>query len=198
MKIVSRFKDYYDHLVGKYGYDEKVIYTRKTIKHNKSSYAEKKEMIYKTLDNFVQREFSIFDLKTDKYCLLMYLVIGSRVFKGLIYQNNIKWNLPKEEIEELPNYIKYYYQNTDIIQVPEDVPVFMSFKCLEGDIKHRSFSLENPNLSMFKVVKILSAEDCYVEIYNKLIKTKDVPDNMTNKEKILSHGFDLKKSFRKR
>ena len=30
MKIISKFKDFYDYKVGKYGVDEKLVYTRKT------------------------------------------------------------------------------------------------------------------------------------------------------------------------
>ena len=30
MKIISKFKDFYDYKVTKYGVDEKLIYTRKT------------------------------------------------------------------------------------------------------------------------------------------------------------------------
>ena len=30
MKIISRFKDFYDYKVTKYGVDEKLVYTRKT------------------------------------------------------------------------------------------------------------------------------------------------------------------------
>ena len=30
MKIISKFKDFYDYKAGKYGVDEKLVYTRKT------------------------------------------------------------------------------------------------------------------------------------------------------------------------
>jgi len=30
MKIISKFKDFYDYKVAKYGVDEKLVYTRKT------------------------------------------------------------------------------------------------------------------------------------------------------------------------
>ena len=30
MKIISKFKDFYDYKVEKYGVDEKLVYTRKT------------------------------------------------------------------------------------------------------------------------------------------------------------------------
>ena len=30
MKIISKFKDFYDYKVAKYGIDEKLVYTRKT------------------------------------------------------------------------------------------------------------------------------------------------------------------------
>ena len=30
MKIISKFKDFYDYKVAKYGMDEKLVYTRKT------------------------------------------------------------------------------------------------------------------------------------------------------------------------
>ena len=38
MKIISKFKDFYDYKVAKYGVDEKLVYTRKTYYEYSYSY----------------------------------------------------------------------------------------------------------------------------------------------------------------
>jgi hypothetical protein len=56
-----------------------------------------------------------------------------------------------------------------------------------------------PLLSDFKFGKYLAAEEIYKEIYTFISWLKDhpeIPNNQTDKEKILTHGFDLKDSFR--
>jgi hypothetical protein len=44
---------------------------------------------------------------------------------------------------------------------------------------------------------MLSPDEIWIELSNWLSRTVEIPDNMTNKEKIISAGFDLKTSFRK-
>lgn len=52
-------------------------------------------------------------------------------------------------------------------------------------------------LSDFGIQKIITAEEMWLRINNFLLREKKLPDNQTNREKILSAGFDLKTSFRK-
>ena len=56
-----------------------------------------------------------------------------------------------------------------------------------------------PNLSMFGIPKLIDAHTMYEDIYNFLgwlVDNPQPPDNQTDKDKIVSHGFDLKHSFR--
>jgi len=55
---------------------------------------------------------------------------------------------------------------------------------------------ETPKLSNYSLNKFISADDIYNQIVNFLGSTKPFNDNRTDKEKILSNGFDLKTSFR--
>ena len=53
MKIISKFKDFYDYKVAKYGMDEKLVYTRKTY----CEYYKKFVIdVYTGLDNRISEE----------------------------------------------------------------------------------------------------------------------------------------------
>jgi hypothetical protein len=73
------------------------------------------------------------------------------------------------------------------------------------DIKHGNFEYKKDFcegrfiiLKETKLPSILNAEDIYNAIEEWLSHKKDdvVHDSMTDKEKIVSHGFDTKESFR--
>ena len=56
-------------------------------------------------------------------------------------------------------------------------------------------------LSDFKLIKALPAHDIFTQISSFLAWLKDnpeIPNKQSNEEKLLSHGFDKKKSFRHR
>lgn len=56
-----------------------------------------------------------------------------------------------------------------------------------------------PNLEKWGFAKIIPAEEMYMNIYDYLgwlIDNPEKPNNQTDKEKVASHGFDVKTSFR--
>ena len=61
------------------------------------------------------------------------------------------------------------------------------------------YALKNPILEGTWLTKLIPAEEVWEKVYNYLssLKDKDIPDNRTDKEKIMSAGFDVKTSFRK-
>lgn len=69
------------------------------------------------------------------------------------------------------------------------------------DVACFKVSGEVPVLADVGFAKILPATTCYQTIAHYVANTlskQDVPSNMTDVEKIVSHGFDKKKSFRHR
>jgi hypothetical protein len=65
---------------------------------------------------------------------------------------------------------------------------------------HYNFYYKFPPLYKFKLHQILSAKEIYQMLVDWLSTIKNEnenkPDNRTNNEKIISKGFDIKKSFR--
>ena len=56
MKIISKFRDFYDYKVAKYGVDEKLVYTRKTYcEYYKTNFIS----IYTSSDNRILEEILI-------------------------------------------------------------------------------------------------------------------------------------------
>ena len=93
MKIISKFKDFYDYKVAKYGMDEKLVYTRKTYCEyflNFYSYLSKEDRIseddfYKNLKKNV--EYS----EIAKYHKI--LVIGEKVIHLFFTENGVYTHL---------------------------------------------------------------------------------------------------------
>lgn len=58
--------------------------------------------------------------------------------------------------------------------------------------------IENPLLKNTFIPSIIMPEEIWISVENYIssLNTEKTQDNMTNNEKILSHGFDLKTSFR--
>jgi len=56
------------------------------------------------------------------------------------------------------------------------------------------------NLAPYKLARYIPADKMFQDVYSFLSKLKDkvIPNKQTNVEKILSHGFDKKISFRHR
>jgi hypothetical protein len=191
MKIISKYKDYYDYLVGsKFGLDDKVVLDRR--------------------EGFVYKNpFSSNSIEIIKLAICDYL------YYGIIYENNVYWgeerlkfiskssklfiNTDDNKYFLKREYLNYNRENsvfldpikTDI-NINEDCPiVFVS--------GYRNQNLSKfPSLENFKLSKILPPEIIYVKIYNWLSKRNEFHfvDNRTDIQKLESAGFDKKESFR--
>ncbi len=182
MKIISKIKDFYDYCENEFRDESFVLDRRKFYKvkdwlklilGNKSEI----EHIYILID--IGQARYMFYYGKDKE--LTYLYKGENFEKKKqpiqIYVHR-EWFIDKTKelvFEILHN------QNLDLdkwsIQEEGSIPVF------EG--------------SAF--VKYFNSRETYLSIYDYLrsLKTEEnVPNNQTNKEKIVSHSFDLKTSFR--
>ena len=125
MKIISKFRDFYDYKVAKYGVDEKLVYTRKT-------YCEYFESL--VIDVYTASDDRISEENFNK---------------------NLKYHRPL---------YKFTY---------------------------------NPNLSQMGVY--IDADFVWqslVEFLSNKRSEKEISPEVSNENKILSKGFDLKTSFR--
>lgn len=191
MVIISKYKDYYDYLMGIYGRDEKLVLDRREGKVIKD--------LLPTLDG---EEFRLHRLAIFGW---IYEFVVNR--EGKWY-----WGESLEEIGEKPSYpweMKGYYiklkrgrpikylSNTLVSSKP------YKLKKYDGEIPFTYFPKEGkgthfPRLKDFPITSIIPAETMYQNLSTWLSSKKETPtqDKMTNKEKIKSHGFDIVKSFR--
>jgi len=185
MKIISNFKDYYDFLIGKYGIDDKVVYERICSTEQKDKSWYKSGIHNPNFNLYNYKWFIIFFCGTAYY--------------GHWYNSKIYYG---KDAEVIPKKIK---NSSFLWKMPEDRgPVRDSFKTDNNDknncpvLVYEGINslIKNPKLSDYQFGKKVIPEDAYTAIYNFLSREKSIPDNQTNKEKIVSHGFDLKTSFR--
>lgn len=183
MKIISKFKDYYDYLQGIYGVDERLILDRVQYSPMKYTPGDSVETLY----------------------------IGDYVIQGLWREGKIYWAediipFAREKSIEKGDYYSIpdgKYQSKQVLKAPkrldnsvtyrEDCPIL---RLIGHDYEH------NPILSQYNVQRILSPEKTW-QILSEWLGTRitrnepEVPIG-DDKTRILSHGFDLKQSFRHR
>lgn len=200
MKIISRVKDYYDYLQGVYGVDEKLVLDRTDF--------------YKpTFESYWNEPEKICFFICDKLIECLYLPKT----KSLLFGDAIKAVSEKIEkswhrLEDDDTY-KYDKKNGDD-KWSRDRYIYFKFTDKNYDVndrfncpiivyRHSDRNLDTkveghkfPVLQDFGFGKIIPAETMWINLSNWLSKPKPLVDTMTNKEKILSHGFDLKDSFR--
>lgn len=217
---MSKHKDYYDYLQGIYGIDEKMIYDRRTdylAKPNEFSEKEKDYIIY-TLA-ICNRLFIIYKYGNKYYHTaeeileLDDLLTKDDDTKGILSV----WARRRNKKDLIKNAENLYNSNNVEIDVNKKVRQPVLIKTRDGEfscpltrelggyygkrvIKEDAY-WSIPILSEYGVASVYPAEKIYQDISSFLgwlVDNPPIPNNQTNDEKILSHGFDLKQSFRHR
>ncbi len=173
MKIIAKSKDYYDHEIGYFGYDETRVYDRRST------------------DRCPFYEFS-------KRFLLA--ICGQ--FIPIIKQNG-KFIFNAEECNDWRdrNFISDYKDHkTKANEFFRQPVVALDDDWDDSWLKHQK---QNeyfiPILKELGVPKIFDSRTMYSMIYDYIGWLKDNPEkpnNQSNKEKVISHGFDTTHSFR--
>ena len=247
MKIISKFKDFYDYKVVKYGVDEKLVYTRKTYcEYYKTNVIS----IYTSSDNRILEEDFNKNLKentkvTDEKNIHKILFIGEKLIHLFFTENGVYTHFdiknPKDiGGEKIYRYWAYYTDKKEItfndgkrfeiyitfedlwndlfsydrkrflsyLNIPKDDILFNEPMILieyvgKADRKTARFDNSiykityNPNLSQ---MGIYFDEDfiwqSLVEFLSNKRSEKEISPEISNENKILSKGFDLKTSFR--
>lgn len=198
MKIISKYKDYYDYLQGIYGVDEKLVLDRR--EHCLTSHP---------IDNSIIRLF-ICGLLVEGYYLGECYYYGEDIEQfhdsGKYYTSDA-WNKTHYSIPvSNGKYREFLHVLKDPMKMPdnshnpnirENCPIMVQvfgtgkrWRHNEGLVK------EFPILKDYNISKVFSPEDMWIMLSEWLAKEKTILDNRTNKEKILSHGFDYVESFR--
>jgi hypothetical protein len=225
MKIKSRFKDYYDYVAHAYGGgDERVTYVREPLKDEQLEILsdDRFDIVGPGLSEFKTRE------KYLVVNGLVYVLISTITKEGLIgpYKLFTEQNFG-EELGQLRTRYRYGYDRYNKEGTPEywarffakesdtalvvskliQQPVFLiNYVGYDYTIKKYRISIDKniPVLSEYGIPHHVQPEQLYQDIAyyvsNKMVSSPDleVHDNMTDKEKIVQHGFDLKQSFRHR
>lgn len=223
MKIKSRFKDYYDYVAHLYGGgDERITYVREPLPDDKLVVTVNSRVsFYGPNLNEIKT-----DVKFLVVNGLVYTLVATTDDKGLRgpYKLFTEKNFGSE-IQGLMIKYRYGYQSEKIIKwekyfgVEEPLataisqsiqtPVFI-VESFDYDWSVRSpttkiiIDKNIPILQEYGINHYIQPEQLYQDIAyyvsNKMVTSPDleVHDNMTDKEKIVQHGFDLKQSFRHR
>ena len=242
MKIISKFKDFYDYKVAKYGIDEKLVYTRKTYceyflnfySHLRKEYRFSEEEFNKNLKKNVEYSeiakyhkilvigekvihlfftengvYNHLDIKNHKDVEKPY---GCAKSKIIIFNDDKKFDIPSAFRALWPDLFSYdrkrlIYVNT---YIPKDdiilnEPIFLIEYIGEyndGTSRRQYFPplykfTYNPNLSQMGVyIDEDFVWQSLVEFLSNKRSEKEISPEVSNENKILSKGFDLKTSFR--
>lgn len=203
MIILSKYKDYYDYFVGIFGRDNHRIYDRRKviqIEDIPSSAYEKEECELKFAICGVLYTMYFLNGKLyhspkeleqlDKY--LKEKLDSKYGFQVGFWSNKLKKNENKFQ--------KQYEQqngNPTDINIKKREPILLAY-----GPKYRNFSeptWEVPLLKSFEFYNVIDAKTIYIDIetfLGWLVDNPPLPDKQTNVGKIVSHGFDKKRSFR--
>ncbi len=197
MKILSKYKDFYDYLTKTYGEDPKVILDRR--KFGKPLFVSAQMVELFICGRIYQGWF-----ENDKFYW------GDRL--NIIADEKPKrgwWNKDKHDS---PDYIykgygdftqdirgRLHLSNSGYISTKplidnneinrhENCPIII--KCMGKLLKY-------PKLSDLDIASAIPAQEIYLTLCEWLSPKDNIENNQTDKEKILSNGFDAKTSFRK-
>lgn len=186
MKIITKYRDYYDYLVGIYGIDELLVYDRRSAKS-----------------------------LTEAGTANLTVAVCGRKYKFFKSSPDGEWLHTPEEILEYATTHRgrspfdRFGSITNIQQAKREYG-YANGEYTDANKKHRNPVLMYDydktwtpvtNLQHIGFHRVMDAHTIYNEISLFLGWMKDnppIPDNQTSIEKVVSHGFDKRFSFRHR
>ena len=216
MRIISKWKDYYDFVGHVYGgqQDNLVVYERKHKLSNYHTPLSTEVHLQDTGKPILHLPYT----RTDHS--FAWLFVAGKSYLCVREFGSLDWQLFDECIHaDLCKHIFHKHSFTGCYTCKQDVmgvedvwgqriskeinqPAFFYsqyWSCKQDRFK---FIVEGniPVLSEVGFPSIMPAEQCYQNIafyIANMLTKQEQPSSMTDKEKVVSHGFDLKKSFRK-
>lgn len=208
MKIISKYKDYYDFLQGVNGIDDKIILDRTEFHTTEKFITDdqifnfhicgyKVEGLYRNGKFLYGKELKSISVEKD-----VYFGVGNREDYYCIKKNGSgKFNGDFHHILKKPKKYLDGKSPNDKLNCPILIECMFGKHKLESEDWHFRYDKfkkydKFPILKDHDLVKVFSAEEIWVMLYNWLSKEKQIENKQTDKEKIVSKGFDLKHSFR--
>lgn len=183
MKIISKFKDFYDYLQGIYGIDEKIVLDRtSSIKMN----------YYHNYNHF---KIYFCGYVIEGVCINNEFLYGDELEK----YNHINTKPSKDcwyilnDLSRLISVRKYPYMDKKLTNEKYNCPIIYSrLNCTNSE----EYMTNYPILKDLNFHKVYTAEQVFLMLSEWIAREKPIINNQTDKEKIVSAGFDLKTSFR--
>ena len=240
MKIISKFKDFYDYKVTKYGVDEKLVYTRKTYCEYFQGFFRDINIDYRISEDDFNKNLKENTKVTDEKNIHKILFIGEKLIHLFFIENGVYTHLDIKNNEDLRKFTDFEYRKEITFKDGKKFNIYTRFKddweyLLSYDRKKlinlninkdnvilnepillieyigkcnnekakRYYSpslykfIYNPNLSQMGVY--IDADFIWqslVEFLSNKRSEKEITPEVSNENKILSKGFDLKTSFR--
>jgi hypothetical protein len=211
MKLIGNgIKDYYDYLIHQYGEDPLVILDRRPIGEFKNDYNNKATGSYsgKHVDK-IYGEFKSDRGVYDRFGRLnsteKWLVLNGRVYP-VVRASDYKFELANEDNSTEVSRSEWWFSRFDFTKTGVTIPSMVK---LSKELNRHCFIFDDgnkyvyptiPNLSEIGFTKVKQAQEVYLEtvdfISEHFAKEMEQIVQMNDREKIVSHGFDLKKSFR--
>jgi len=222
MRIISKWKDYYDHIGHVYGgqQDNHVVYERKPISITSSGiflteeveFVDTKEQTLRLPRLYIHNVSSVWLFVAVKSYLCIggcgepYYLLDEQKHKHLLPELYIpKLYIPKLSRSLSRAVYEDYVGVTDVwgerISKELNLPVFFYYQQYCAKRERLLFVVQGqcPVLADIGFPKIMSAEQAYQNIAFYIANTltkQEQPIKMTDIEKVVSHGFDEKTSFR--
>ena len=235
MKIISKFKDFYDYKVVKYGVDEKLVYTRKTYCEYFQGFFRDINIDYRISEDDFNKNLKDDIKPIDEKNIHKILFIGEKLIHLFSTENGIYTHFDIKNENDLRKLNDFQYKKEITFKDGKKFNIFSKFgsdwdyllsfnrkKLITSDIDKDDIILNepillieligtsksskylyiykftyNPNLSQMGVY--IDADFVWqslVEFLSNKRSEKEITPEVSNENKILSKGFDLKTSFR--
>ncbi len=135
MKIISKFKDFYDYKVAKYGVDEKLVYTRKTYCEYFHNFTIKENSRISEDDFNKNLKEDIEYFKGANYHKI--LIVGEKLLHLFFTENGIYSLFDIKKLEELKEPYKYWYSYKNIKKIifndGKEFEIYTAFRYVWND-----------------------------------------------------------------
>ena len=240
MKIISKFKDFYDYKVTKYGVDEKLVYTRKTYCEYFQGFFRDINIDYRISEDDFNKNLKENTKVTDEKNIHKILFIGEKLIHLFFIENGVYTHLDIKNNEDLRKFTDFEYRKEITFKDGNKFNIYTRFKddweyllsydrkkLINLNIDKDDIILNEPILlieyigkcnnekakryyspSLYKFIynPNLSQMGVYIDedfVWQSLVEflsikrsEKEISPEVSDENKILSKGFDLKTSFR--
>ena len=235
MKIISKFKDFYDYKVVKYGVDEKLVYTRKTYCEYFQGFFRDINIDYRISEDDFNKNLKDDTKPIDEKNIHKILFIGEKLIHLFFTENGVYTHFDIKNENDLRKLNDFQYKKEITFKDEKKFNIFSKFgsdwdyllsynrkKLITSDIDKDDIILNEPMLLIeligtskssrylytykFTYNPNLSKIGVYIDedfIWQSLVEflsnkrsEKEISPEVSNENKILSKGFDLKTSFR--